>query len=354
MQKILLPILFFISFTAFCQKALQGTIKDEANNPVAFANIYLPESKKSTVSNEDGKFYIIINPDTDKNLIISHLSYEGVQLAITDNFPETIVLKEGVLELDEVVIGKQVTGEEIALKIIENLKDNHDIEPAYYEYFTRVASYTKDWEHINLVEEFYGKLVHNANHNTKAKVIKSRVVSYNSAGDKMLEKDRSMSLWGIRMDNLLLYKPDFFKKRKLEDYTISVEGSVMINGIDCYVLKYTCDDSGIDIYNRKATAYVDKKSYALVKLISGNHTTETGPYLERNFVNIAEKWVLSSATEKWHNNKITTTLYTYLTDSADYKEEQFPATPFWEKLKKHNKNPNDTFWDNYQHIPLPE
>ena len=161
-----------------------------------------------------------------------------------------------------------------------------------------------------------------------------------------------MSFWGIRTDNLLLYLPNFLKKGKLKRYDITLEGSVIINGIDCYALKYT-DNGGKYLDDKKATAYVDKETYAIVKLITRNYQTQSGNYLERNFVNIKNKWVLSIATEKCHTKKLTTTLYNYLTDEKDYANEDFGKTTFNEKIEKYDKNPNDAFWDNYQHIPLP-
>ncbi len=351
-MDILQLLLLAIPFFAQAQTAIEAKITDSNNNPIAFANIYIPESKKSTLSNESGKFYIIINPHTDKTLLISHLSYQPTQIKINSNFPKKIVLKEGSLQLQEVVIGKQLTGYDIALKVVENLKENHDVAPAYYEYFTRIAEYTDDWKEINLIQEYYGKLKHTNSHNTKALVYKSRVVPYNVTGEELLKMDLSIDLWVIRGDNILLYKPDYLKKGKLKKYIITIEGSILLNGHECYILKYY---SGEAAYSEKlATVYVDKETYGIIKTIS-KHDEKDSSYKERNFVNINNKWVLSSATRKWNGTKdITTTLYSYLTNENDYADIDFTRTPFWEKLKKFNKGPNDTFWDNYQHIPLPE
>lgn len=352
MKKYILRfLLLIISFSAQAQTAIKSKLTDSNNNPVAFANIYIPESKKSTLSNETGDFYIIINPNIDKTLIISHLSYQPVEIKITSDFPKYILLKEGSLQLNEVVIGKEITGYDIAFKVIENLKDNHDIDPAYYEYFTRVVQYDDNWKEIDLIQEYYGKLKHKAGHNTKALVYKSRVVPYTKAGEELTQKN-TIDLWGIRIDNLLLYKPDYLKKGRVKNYDISIEGSVTINGHECYILQYSTDKNNYQ--DKFVTVYLDKKTYGIVKVIE-KFSENNISYLERNFVNINDKWVLSSATRKWNPTKdITTTVYSYLTNKKDYADLDFTKTPFWEKLEKFNKNPNDTFWGNYQHIPLPE
>lgn len=349
-KHILHFLLLIISFPAVAQTSIRSKLTDSNNKPVAFANIYIPESKKSTLSNESGDFYMVINPATDKTLLISHLSYQPVEIKITSNFPENIILEEGSMRLSEIVIGKEITGYDIAVKVVENLKNNHDIDPAYYEYFTRVVQYDNNWKEIDLIQEYYGKLKHNGGHNTKALVYKSRVVPYTKAGEELTEEG-SIDLWGIRIDNLLLYKPDYLKKSRLKNYDISIEGTTTINGHECYILQYTTDKDYLDKF---VTMFLDKKTYGIVKVIEKFSKNKIS-YLERNFVNINNKWVLSSATRKWNNTKdITTTVYSYLTEERDYADIDFTRTPFWEKLEKFNKNPNDTFWDNYQHIPLPE
>ncbi|MFL9838095.1 carboxypeptidase-like regulatory domain-containing protein [Flavobacterium sp. ST-75] len=346
-------LLFFISFNTIAQTAIKSKLTDVNNNPVAFANVYIPESKKTTLSNESGDFYMVINPETDKTVIISHLSYQPVQIKITSSFPKNIVLEEGSLQLNEVVIGKQITGYDIALKVVENLKENHDADPAYYEYFTRVVQYDDNWKEIDMIQEYYGKLKHTGNHDNKALIYKSRVVPYTKAGEEILQTDSSIDLWGIRSNNLLLYKPDYLKRAKLKNYNISTEGSITINGHECYILKYASDKISYSEY-KKAILYIDKETFGIVKQISGSHSTQAVTYTERNFVKINGKWVMSAATNKHHLHKIITTLYTYLTDKKDYEDINFIRTPFHKKLKRFNKNPNDTFWDNYQHIPLPE
>lgn len=353
MQKYLFTFLVFVSFTAFAQNTIEATIKDEANKPIAFANIYLPDSKKSTVSNEDGRFYLIINSDIDKSVIISHLSYQDAQFTINDNFPETIILKEGALQLDEVVIGKQITGEEIALKVIENLKNNHGNAPTYYEYFRRVIDYNKNNNEVDLVQEYYGKLVHTLANKTKVNIKKSRAVTYTLNGEKELERLMMHDFFKIESDNFLLYKRQFLKKGQLKNYTINIEGSTIFNTTECYILKYTKNDGGNYDPDAKILAYIDKTSYGIVKLITGSYSTDTNYYQEKNFINIDNKWVLSSASDKF-KNKLYLTLYNHINDEKDFINEDYKALVIGlgERLKKHNKNPNDSFWDNYQHIPL--
>jgi hypothetical protein len=357
MYKHILPFLLLIAtYSAVAQSEIRSTLKDEKNNPIPFATIYLPQSKNTSISSENGDFYIIASPE-DKAIIVSHLSYQGAKIKITAHFPETIILKNAATELKEVVVSNELSAMDIAFKVVQNLDKNHENTPTYYEYFRRIADYTPDRKTVNLIQEFQGIVVHTKSNNTKSNIKKSRAIPFTKAGEKQLTKLLMHDYMLMRHDNIFLYKPEFLKKGPLKKYEVVYEGTTMINGIDCYILRYT--NTGEAHESKKATLYIDPASYGIVKAITCDYAISHGKYtIERNFINVDGKWVLSSVIERNRVSqpKVAITLYTYQKDKAKYASEKLSGTDngLSHRLSQYNKNPNDNFWDNYQHIPLPE
>ena len=107
-MKILYKALLFLAISStYAQNSLTGTVNDKTlNEPVAFANIYLPELEKGTTSNENGHFTIENVPSGTFKLIISFIGYETLSLNI--NFPTieplTIDLMSSAIEMEEIII----------------------------------------------------------------------------------------------------------------------------------------------------------------------------------------------------------------------------------------------------------
>ena len=100
-----LYILFLIITTvAFSQVKVSGTVIDESNEPVPFANVTFKGSTVGTVSDENGKFYL----ESDKTytqLLISFLGFETKTIPLkARNFNIKIVLIEDSASLEEVIV----------------------------------------------------------------------------------------------------------------------------------------------------------------------------------------------------------------------------------------------------------
>lgn len=119
-NKYCLPIfslLILCSSLSFAQHSVQGKVLDEANNPVAFANVILLSAKdsvtvyKGAVTRETGDFDF---EQVEDDLYLLKVSFVGFQDLLTqveiaqDKDLGTLFLKESVSDLDEVsVIGKK-------------------------------------------------------------------------------------------------------------------------------------------------------------------------------------------------------------------------------------------------------
>ena len=101
-------IIILSSLTSFSQEkfTLSGTITDFKNNETLIGvNVYIPELKIGTTTNEYG-FYSLTIPAGEHQIEISYVGYQTVQKAIIlkQNTKNNFALNEGGEELQEVVI----------------------------------------------------------------------------------------------------------------------------------------------------------------------------------------------------------------------------------------------------------
>ena len=117
-MKLIIKFIFTISIVLFSsavfgqQYSINGEVKDETGQPIAYANIILLKTQDSTIvtgttSDDFGKFSI--NEINSGNYIIkvSFIGFEDLSqnISLEDNVElETIVLKESVESLSEVQI----------------------------------------------------------------------------------------------------------------------------------------------------------------------------------------------------------------------------------------------------------
>ncbi|SNR67039.1 CarboxypepD_reg-like domain-containing protein [Lutibacter agarilyticus] len=104
-KYIVLNILFLLIFSvSFSQVKISGTVKDEQNNTIPFANILFVGSNTGTVSNENGKFYLE-SDTTFSEIEVSFLGFDTKIIPIKSrDFNIVITLKEAASQLNEVFI----------------------------------------------------------------------------------------------------------------------------------------------------------------------------------------------------------------------------------------------------------
>ncbi len=125
--KILILFFFFGSLSVVSQTKVSGYIFDEANEPVAYANVIFQGTSIGTISDENGKFYLE-DSENHETLIISFISYktQTIPLGQRVNYDFKIILEEDVSALDEVLIvsGKQPKKNNPAIDILRKIWAN--------------------------------------------------------------------------------------------------------------------------------------------------------------------------------------------------------------------------------------
>jgi iron complex outermembrane recepter protein len=124
MKKIV--FIFFVLFLFIkvnAQNQIKGKVTDKTNNKVlSFANVYLPEQNKGTLTNENGEFELSNLPKGGFKIQFSHIGYKTIIKTIAPDKSEmflNIELEPAILQAEEVVVsgGRHSTQHENAMKI---------------------------------------------------------------------------------------------------------------------------------------------------------------------------------------------------------------------------------------------
>ncbi|MEL6812058.1 MAG: carboxypeptidase-like regulatory domain-containing protein [Bacteroidota bacterium] len=131
------------SLHSYAQTEIKGKVADFSTfMPIESASVYIENSTIGTVSNIDGKFVLLVPREySSDTLTISSIGYKSFKTAIKDYDPsEDIYLEEDIASLDEVILVAETrpkTGNDIMLRVIEELPDNLPEQPYLQKGFLR-------------------------------------------------------------------------------------------------------------------------------------------------------------------------------------------------------------------------
>ncbi len=106
-QATLFPL--FFATCALGQTLESVLIDSTTGSPVADAFVFFSNTSTGTISSQDGIFTLPFKNGTDVFLVVSHINYQTLTLAIPEDkkVPDTIYLASNSLLLAEVVVGKK-------------------------------------------------------------------------------------------------------------------------------------------------------------------------------------------------------------------------------------------------------
>lgn len=127
MKQTLLVFLLLFTVLLQAQTKVSGLVKDEYDDPVAFANVIFKDSKEGTITDENGRFYLE-SDHTHTALWVSFVGYElqDVPLEKRVTYNLNIVLKEEAEALQEVKLftGKTSKKDNPAIDILRKIWEN--------------------------------------------------------------------------------------------------------------------------------------------------------------------------------------------------------------------------------------
>ena len=107
MKTLLNCMLFLAITTIYSQNIIKGIIKEnESDTPIIFANIYLPQLEKGTITNEKGEFIILDLPSGNYKMVISIIGYKTLSTEIIIPLIQdlSITLTASAIEMEEIII----------------------------------------------------------------------------------------------------------------------------------------------------------------------------------------------------------------------------------------------------------
>jgi CubicO group peptidase (beta-lactamase class C family) len=259
-----LILIFIISHSIFGQNiVIEGVIKgSEQKEALPYANVFLQENYFGTVSNQNGKFKIIIPEEkSSDSLVISYIGYKTQKFSISNiKNPFVVFLIEDLATLNEVVI-TGYTAESIIKKAIEKIPSNYFIKPYLSEGFYR-ATAQKENSFIHLSEavfEIYQSKIDKPRQQFKLE--KMRAIK----DEKMLKGvyvgAKPNGIYGFDIVNNL-DDMDLLNKKGFRRHNFEVEGSELINGKEAYKISF--DQKDIKKAGYKGYMLIDKESFAFV------------------------------------------------------------------------------------------
>ena len=96
-------VLLCCSFTAFGQQLINGTVTDDQGIPIGGVSVQEKNTSNGAVTDFDGKFNITVKPVTSV-LVFSYMGFKTLEKEVGEQTTITIVLKEDLQKLDEVVL----------------------------------------------------------------------------------------------------------------------------------------------------------------------------------------------------------------------------------------------------------
>jgi hypothetical protein len=106
MKRIVLIFICLFSLNIFCQ-TIEGIVFDENKIPIIGASVYLDGTTITTLTNENGKYFLNVKSEINTSLVIRFMGYETVVIVNPfENNNRKIYLVPKHVVLDEVVIKK--------------------------------------------------------------------------------------------------------------------------------------------------------------------------------------------------------------------------------------------------------
>lgn len=337
---LIIGIGLLINLSAYSQAYIvRGSVCNQDSEPIPYCNVYIKNNiQAGSITNEDGRYYLKtdIKPDS---IVFSHIQYEtkigGIETTKTNT-----TLKQKLNHISEVSV-KALSAKGIMMAFYKRFKENHFIEPVRYKAFTRIISTRED--ELYLMEEHYLDLYQNKSHNTSFNIIKCRIKPFSKYGRKIFKDYRLIALSKMRSDNIYKYREDILVKGELKNYNLKLNGYTKINQREAYIIEFTHKENTHD----KGKLIIDRENFGLA---SAKLNDKEITFLFKN-----KQWYINNVITE-HTNLIgehrrRVSIYE-LQDKAIKLKGKVPFMV--EKIKEFIGNFNDSFWQDFTHIPIEE
>ncbi len=283
----------------YCQNYIQitGKVVDSASHqPLAYSTIKIESTTQGIISNETGYFQLLV-PDSLKNsnLCISYIGYNSYNKSISLllNKSNVIKLSQSKYAIKEVIIRRN-TPEMIIKMAIRRIKYNYPIEPyrsnGYYrEILKENGNYNQYLEaYLNTYNFSYldtgqvqVKVVEAQKRDDlqsiqfMQKEVKSRYKRIKKRAKKKGEEVEELDVATLKLlfggphrilgTDPIRYRFYALDSIKMKKFTYTFEKDEILDGHELFAIAFKAKRK-IDYMKFSGTIYIDKESYAIVKL----------------------------------------------------------------------------------------
>jgi len=267
---------------------LKGQIIDsETNTSIPYTNLIMKNEEIYRVADDNGYFELPITPKMLENssISISSMGYENRVIPLK-SLTSKIHLSPKFEELDEIIITSHLSPKKVLEKAIKAIKKNHPTEPHNFNRYGKVVINKKDKTilDLELITKDYDQgylspfvTLHN---------LEQIKWNKNTNNDDYKSSNRffTFRLNGIRFANIL-------HKRKHKKFELNFIKSNEYDKLDedTYIIEFKTDRNKWNYTNRayptkySGKVYINKESYAIVKVIENWETTLNKIEIEQYF-----------------------------------------------------------------------
>jgi hypothetical protein len=347
----------------YCQKYVQvtGQIIDSASHkPLAYSTIKIENTTQGIISNEAGYFQLLV-PDSLKNshLSISYLGYKSYRNSISAlmNKSNVIKLSESKIAINELII-RQITPETIIKRAIRRIEHNYPIEPfisnGYYRevlkengiFIQYLESYLNTYNFSYLdTSQSQVKIVEAQKRDDlqsihfMQKEVKNRYKRITKRAKKKGEEVEDLDVATLKLlfggphrilgTDPIRYRFYALDSTKMKKFTYIFEKDEILDGHELYAIAYKAKRK-IDYMKFSGMIYIDKESYAIVKLsMNGKFIIPlvARPFLQAaglsiDIPNLKIDHQYSSTNNKWYLHKSILTGDSYFAKHRIAKENE--------------------------------
>ncbi len=246
---------------------ISGSVMDtNSGAPVPFANIAIKDLYKGTASNALGEFSFKVD-SLPIVLVVSHLSYESMEIEVIDQDSLVINLIPGELLMDELVISEK-GNDEYAYKLVENAFDiinKNKGGDQYGKAFYRQISKNGE-EYSELYEVFYDTRF-NLNGVDDWAIQEGRYALKISTADSFIYNKnftlmvRLLSIVQPKTDDLVMP----ISREVRDQYHLRVDRIMSVNGRKVAEVQFDKKEE-VTLPAMEGTLYIDVDTYEVLKL----------------------------------------------------------------------------------------
>ncbi len=279
--NILILLIVFVKI-AFCQnKVIKGTVVSDNKTPIAYANVWVKNTSIGTITNSQGQFVLKIPEKYTKNSInISYMGYSTFEKKISQLSGNIlVVLKIEQSKIPTINIVADDFVESILKKAYVSIADNYPTEPKEYQVFYQEKLSHKD--SILYIAESILQINKGSykrkNSYGQIKIIESRKF------ENIIDTINRVAFAGgpyiyLNSDDVKI-RSSFLIPSKFKNYQYTYKGTIPFNNSEVYIIDFKSKKNDL-----KGTLYIDKNSFAYIRILTEYSPKRTGFYTKTTHV----------------------------------------------------------------------